>query len=84
MTETVESKGHRLYHDGKVRVVLSRPGEFWGIVSSSDDWIVTYLDGRWRCSCPAHVPCSHVAAGMLAHQAEAGSDPRSLVAEEGT
>lgn len=81
MSESVEAKGHRLLREGHVRVVLSRPGEFWGIVARSDEWIVTYLDGKWWCACPARVPCSHIAAGMLAHQTEAGSEQSSLVAE---
>lgn len=70
MAETILSKGVDLYRDGKVRVVLSREGEFWGIVSSSDDWVTTFLDGNWRCSCPSRVTCSHIAASMLAHHEE--------------
>lgn len=70
MTETILSKGVSLYRDGKVRVVLSREGEFWGIVTSSEEWIVTFLDGKWWCACPARVTCSHICASMLAHDKE--------------
>lgn len=83
MTEDVRSKGLAVLRDGRLRMMTVRT-DANGSLTFTDaivhghrsDHAVTFLDGRWSCSCPdarestdrpGH-ECAHIyAAEMVAH-----------------
>lgn len=64
--ESAQDKGKRLLVEGRVVVEAAGPGYFAATVRGTGDvHLVEYARGRWTCSCPARLTCSHRSAAAL-------------------
>jgi hypothetical protein len=65
MTESIEAKALRMLTTGAVHVKWCSPGHVCAAVRG-DHGVhdVDLHSGRWTCSCPSRVECSHLEAVM--------------------
>lgn len=58
--ESAADKGKRLLAEGRLVVEIAGPGYFCATVrGTADVHLVEYARGRWTCTCPARLTCSH-------------------------
>ena len=68
------AKGMRLYDEGRVLAGFELDGDLYVTVAGDNDVYLVHLViedgqakvGEHRCTCPAHVTCSHIVAGLAA------------------
>ena len=72
-------KGERLHAEGRVLALVEYLGHGYAIVAGDNDVYLVHLflegdqpvTGEHRCTCPAHVTCSHIVAALLRWSARA-------------
>lgn len=75
VSEALRDKARRLLWDARVELRQVVPGGLVvaGVRGDTGEHIVTYaidraqadMPWKWSCTCPARVPCSHIAAVQL-------------------
>lgn len=67
MKETKAEKSRRYLTEGRLRVFYVNATEIQAEVKGDSGglYALGWQDGRWSCSCPARVDCSHLGALQL-------------------